>query len=99
MKFEHIRKFSFAAAMILAACVTALADEKPPVWMASAAKSTHATYEKDVPAVVVHEDQQVTLGADGKLVTTENYAVKLLTREGKEFAIARALYLVCAGQA
>jgi hypothetical protein len=72
--------------------------ESVPNWFRQAASRGVPTYEKDVPAVVLHDEQQVSLGSDGKLVTTENYAVKLLNREGRNFAIARAFYLVSVGK-
>jgi hypothetical protein len=77
--------------------VSALAGETP-AWLRQAATLNPPVYEKDVPAVVMHDEQQVTLGADGRLVVTENYAVKLLNREGRNFAVARAFYLVSAGK-
>lgn len=76
---------------------TVFADD-PPAWMRQAASMAVPGYEKDVPAVVLHEEQQVSLNNDGKLTTTENYAVRLLTREGRRFAVARAFYLVSAGK-
>jgi transglutaminase-like putative cysteine protease len=69
-----------------------------PTWMRQAASAGVPGYEKDVPAVVLHDEQQVTLGTDARLVTTENFAVKLLTNEGRNFAIARAYYLVSSGR-
>jgi hypothetical protein len=74
------------------------AGDGVPNWFKQAASASVPSYEKDVPAVVLHDEQQASLGSDGKLVTTENYAVKLLTREGKNFAIARAFYLVSSGK-
>jgi transglutaminase-like putative cysteine protease len=74
------------------------AGESVPTWLRQAASVAVPSYEKDVPAVVLHDEQQVTLGTDGKLVTTQNYAVKLLNREGKSSAIARAFYLVSSGK-
>lgn len=69
-----------------------------PLWLKQSAAVTPPTYEKDVPAVVLYSEQQVTLGADGKLVTVEKYAVKLLNREGRNVAIASAAYLVSSGK-
>ncbi|NOT49089.1 MAG: DUF3857 domain-containing protein [Acidobacteria bacterium] len=74
------------------------ADDQAPQWMKQASLAKPPVYEKDVPAVVLHDEQQVTLGTDGKLITVENYAIKLLNREGRRFAIARAFYLVSAGK-
>ncbi|HEX8289606.1 MAG TPA: DUF3857 and transglutaminase domain-containing protein [Pyrinomonadaceae bacterium] len=74
------------------------AGDGVPNWLRQASSANAPSYEKDVPAVVLHNEQQVSLGSDGKLVTTENYAVKLLNREGRSFAVARAFYLVSAGK-
>ena len=76
---------------------TVSADEAPPAWLRQAASVNPPTYEKDVPAVVLHDEQQVTLGSDGKLTTVTNYAVKILLREGRGYAVARAFYLVSSG--
>ena len=66
--------------------------------MRQSALTNPPVYEKSVPAVVLYNEQQVVLGNDGKLVTTENYAVKILTHEGKSSAVARAFYLVSSGK-
>lgn len=84
--------------VITLSAVNTFADDPAPTWMKQATLAKLPTYERDVPAVVLHDEQQVTLGTDGRLVTTENYAVKLLSREGRRFAIARAFYLVSAGK-
>lgn len=76
----------------------AFAGESVPNWLRQSTALTVPSYEKDVPAVVLHDEQQVTLGSDGKLVTVENYSVKMLDREGRGYAIARAYYLVSAGK-
>ncbi len=88
----------FLAAALATFATIAVADSQPPAWMKQAAASSVPSYPKDVPAVVLHQEQQVTLGSDGKLVTVENYAVKLLSRDGRNTAIARAFYLVSAGK-
>jgi hypothetical protein len=78
--------------------VSALADNPPPNWMRQAASSSIPTYEKNVKAVVLYNEQQTTLDTDGKLVTTENKALKILTREGRKEAVALAFYLVSSGK-
>jgi hypothetical protein len=74
------------------------AGETVPNWMRQAATVSLPSYDKEVPAAVLHNEKQVTLGTDGMLVTTENYAVRLLSREGRNYAVASALYLVSAGR-
>ena len=69
-----------------------------PAWMRQAASVQIPAYENEVPAVTLLNEQHVTLGSDGKLVTVENYAVKLLNKEGREHAIARAFYFVSTGK-
>lgn len=69
-----------------------------PAWLRQAAASQTPIYEKNVKAVVLHKETQVTLDSEGKLTTTENYAVKILTREGKREAVAVAYYLVSSGK-
>jgi len=76
----------------------ATAAQQAPAWMKQASATAVPTYAKDVPAVVLHDEQQVTLNNEGKLTTTENYAIKMLNREGRDFAVARAFYLVSAGK-
>lgn len=77
---------------------SSFAGDEVPTWLRQASQASPPTYEKDVPAVVLHDEEQVTLGSDGKLVTVENYAIKLINREGRNFAVARAFYLVSAGK-
>lgn len=76
----------------------ALGGETPPSWMKQAAASSLPSYDKEVPAVVLHKEQIVSLNNDGMQVTTENYAVRILTREGRREAVARAFYLVSSGK-
>ncbi len=74
------------------------AGDNVPGWLRQAASVNPPVYEKNVEAVVLQNEQQVSLGNDGKLVTTENYAVKILTREGKSSAVASVYYLVSSGK-
>jgi hypothetical protein len=90
-----LRAFSVGA-LFLAFALTASAN--PPAWLKGAAAYPVQTYARDVPAVVLHDEEHVTLGTDGKITTRENHAVKLLDREGRNFAIARAFYLVSSGR-
>lgn len=94
---KAITHIFFTVSFVFLFSLNALAGDTPPNWLRQAASIQPPMYEKDVPAVVLHDEQQITLGSDGKLVTVTNYAVKLLVREGKQFAIARAIYLVSSG--
>src|SRR5689334_12754560 len=98
-----IRKIRLSQIVILSAVFifgfagNAFGGDTPPSWMKQAATASLPGYDKEVPAVVLHNEQIVSLGADGTQVITENYAVKILTREGRKHAIATALYLVSSG--
>jgi hypothetical protein len=70
----------------------------PPAWMKQAAAATLPGFDKEVSAVVLHNEKIVTLNSENLQVTTENYAVKILTREGRRHAVATALYLVSSGK-
>ena len=72
---------------------TAYAGDEPPAWLRDAARGSVPAYEKDVPAVVLVDERTLILGSDGKLVTTRNRAVRILNKEGRREAVARAFYL------
>ncbi len=88
--FSRLIFLSFLTILLF---TSAFADGSAPNWLKQAAAVQTPTYAKDVPGVVLHESQEVTLDSDGRLVTTENYAVKILLREGRNLATAHAFYL------
>ena len=96
--------FVLAAALIGAILLAAdsqaasVDDKSAPPWLKQAAASTVPAYDKDVPAVVLHNEQSVTIGSDGQMVVTTWNAVRLLTRDGKRFADAAAPYLQSASK-
>ncbi len=101
MNYSQLRRLSIAIGILvilLTNAAAAFADDPPPGWMIQAARAAVPTYDKDVPAVALHDEQQVTLGSDGKLTTVENYAVKMLSREGRDYAVAKAFYLMSSGK-
>ena len=64
-----------------------------PQWLTQAAALQTPAYGKDVEAVVLRNEEHVTLDTNGKLVTVERYAVRILSREGRREAEAVAFYL------
>lgn len=97
-KLKILRGPAFWLALVLCFASSLLADEQIPQWLRQASLQAVPAYEGDVPGAVLFSEQQVTLGPDGKLVTVENRAVRVLTREGRDLAIARAFYLVSSGK-
>ena len=93
-----LRSVFFVVVLIGSITIGVNADDAPPAWMTQAARGATPSYDKDVPAVVLVDEQQVALSSDIKLTTIENYAVKVLSREGRSYAAARAFYLVSSGK-
>jgi hypothetical protein len=73
---------------------TALArpgDGAPP-WLTEAAKINPATYDKKVTTVVLVDDGTMTVSDDGTVTSTYTYAVRILSREGRNSAVALTGY-------
>ena len=88
-----ISRLTFSAFLLLFASANVFAGDSAPTWLQQAAALTPPGYEKDVKAVVLRSEQQVTLDSSGKLVTVDKHAVRILTREGRREAAAVAFYL------
>ena len=95
------------AALALAALLGALlwwpqtavrAGDDPPAWLRQAASATLPAYDKDVPGVVLWDESRVTVDDSGRVITTNLHAVKILTREGRDAAIAREVYNTDSGK-
>jgi hypothetical protein len=82
---------SFSLLLTIAASAHAAGDEAPP-WLQQLAKLPVPAYERDVPAVVLLNEQRSTVTDDGRIVTVTTYAVRILLREGRTFAQAVELY-------
>ncbi len=94
--------FSFALTLIIAAAAAApafattptpVAGDEAPAWLQQAAAARTPVYTvKEVPGVVLHDESTVTVGVDGRVTIVANYAVRVLTREGRGFAAAVVHY-------
>lgn len=94
----RLRLFGSIALLVLTVTAAkAGADEAPP-WLQQAAKLPVPTYEKGVPAVVLQNEQHVTVNEDGRVVTVTTFAIRILLREGREYAEAREFYESDAGK-
>ena len=69
----------------------ALADDAP-AWLRTAASAGIPTLPQDVPAIVLADESVVTIDDDGRMTRDNFYAVKVLTREGRDEAVAHAVY-------
>ena len=81
---------SFALVLLVAA--VSFAGDDAPGWLQQAASLKHPAYDKDVKAVVLLNESTVSFDG-GKLITTERYAARILTREGRKEAVAIESYL------
>ncbi len=71
----------------------ARADDPPPQWLQEAARLSVPKYEvRDVPAVVLRNEESVSVSTDGTVTRTLRFAVRILIREGRDEAIARLSY-------
>lgn len=87
-------RFIILFSFLLLVPINAFSDDAAPAWMRQAATIIPPAFDKKIKAVVLHHEQNVTLESGGNLVTVENYAVKILVREGRSSAVAAAFYLV-----
>jgi hypothetical protein len=97
-KIKTVRTFLFGLILLSAASASAFTGDEVPAWLKQAATSNTPTYEKDVPAVVLLDEQTVTVHEDGRVETVSNYAIRILTREGRGYARASAYYLSQSGK-
>lgn len=79
--------------LLIAAAVPALAvGDEAPTWLQQAAGMKPPAYEKEVSAVVLVNDASITVGEDGKVRKVMTYAIRILAREGRYLAFAKAFY-------
>lgn len=84
---------SLAFLLMMSAPLALAVEDAPPAWLQQAAAATAPSYQKDVPAVVLYSEQVVTIAPDGRITTLKNYAVRILNRDGREYANAVEMYL------
>jgi len=87
------RIFGFIFTIILLAAAASAFSDDAPAWMRQAATLTLPAYDKDVPAVVLVDDETISISDDGRVSKVYNYAVRVLRREGRAYAVARVGYI------
>src|SRR3954471_4024951 len=95
---QTLAKCVITGTILLLASLSAFAGDDAPAWLKQAAAKSTPVYDKDVPAVVLHNESTVTVFDDGHVESTRNYAVRILTSEGRETAEASATYLTNFGK-
>lgn len=84
--------------IMLAALSLSVMASDPPGWLRQAASVKVPEYDKDVTAVVLRKEEEVSVNSDGRLTSIQRYAIKILNEEGRRRAIARARYLTSASK-
>jgi len=77
---------------LLVPAVPVAAKPKAPVWLTEAASLAMPAYDAKVPAVVLLDEESLTLDPSGKIEGTARYAVRILRYEGREHARAQRYY-------
>ncbi len=75
-----------------------LASDDPPQWLRQAAAAALPAYEKKVPAVVLVDEQRVNVDDNGRVITESHYAARLLSRDGRDAAVAKEIYRTDTGK-
>jgi hypothetical protein len=81
---------------LLSVPASSRADEAPP-WLVAAATTPLPAYDSKVPAVVLLDEERISMQPDGRLLQASRFAVRILQKEGRRQAIAQAVYVVDAG--
>ncbi|MDT7604661.1 MAG: hypothetical protein QOF61_2658 [Acidobacteriota bacterium] len=82
----------------LSASALARVGDDAPAWLTQAAAGSAPAYAQDVTAVVLVNDKRMEIAPDGRVTTTTTYVVRVLRREGRDYASARELYLTDTGK-
>jgi uncharacterized protein DUF3857/transglutaminase superfamily protein len=88
----YVAALSMMAGAIGLMSVNVRAGDDAPAWLRAAAASSIPAFPPDIPAVVLADESVVTIDDDGRMTRNDFYAVKVLTREGRDEAMARAVY-------
>ncbi|HUF04282.1 MAG TPA: DUF3857 domain-containing protein [Aridibacter sp.] len=91
---SSVSRISLSILLLLFIAPSAMSfGDSAPQWLREAAAASNPQYDKNVPAVVLLDEENVTLGSDGKLKIVRRWVIRVLTLEGRALARARAFYL------
>ena len=94
----RLRILGVSLLMLCAAAGVRAGGDEAPAWLQQASRAQVPAYEKDLPAVVLQNEQHVNVSQDGRTTTTTLFAVRILIREGRGYAEAREFYESDAGK-
>src|SRR5579872_485337 len=90
------RRLALVAALTLPPFANAADDT--PAWVREAAATAIPKYDAKVPAVVLLSEQHLSVDDSGRRTCTTRRAVRVLSREGREYAHAKEIYLTGTGK-
>jgi hypothetical protein len=73
--------------------VSAAPGDEPPSWLQQAVSLKVPTYDKQVSAVVLVDDSTVSIDTDGRVNEVYNFAVRILQKEGRDYASGSVSYI------
>ncbi|HMV99924.1 MAG TPA: DUF3857 domain-containing protein [Acidobacteriota bacterium] len=87
-----LTRFLVCFGLLLGCSFSALAGDEPPAWLRQAAAIPPPLLVKGAPAVVLIDESRITIDDQGKVVQAHSYAIRLLTRDGRDYALAREVF-------
>ena len=84
--------------LLMAAMTDACAKPKAPGWVAQASMSRTPDFARNAAALVLIDESVVKVQSDGTFAVNERRAVRLLTNEGRDRAVAAVNYVTGAGK-
>src|SRR5439155_24144643 len=93
-----LKRLFIICRLVASAHVVEFEGNDAPQWLQQAAAIKVPTYDRDVQAVVLLNDEQVTVSSDGHVTTVTTFAVRILAHEGRAYAMAAVPYLTDSGK-
>lgn len=87
----------FAILALLLFSTTAIADETPQ-WVQQAAAIKVPAYDREVSAVVLVDESLTSINSEGRVNEVYNHAVRILRREGRDYAVGQVGYVPDSGK-
>ena len=90
----HLRLIAATMLLLLSfGYVNAAPGDETPSWLQQAVSLKLPAYDKEVSAVVLVDDSTMTIDADGRINEAYNFAVRVIRKEGRDYAAGRVGYI------
>lgn len=95
---NYTMKQAFFAILALVVMAAPTSADETPRWVQQAVAVKVPSLDREVTAVVLLSESAITVNSDGRLNTVYNYAVRILRREGREYAAGHVGYIPDVGK-